>query len=87
LSSIAFLDLPQSVSDAYPAMLAVSRVSGFADLLGIPAPAMLLPPIETLRQHTTPAAAATWADDAGWHWRGLSPFPGAELMAVESVLP
>lgn len=84
-SSILFLDLPQAVPDAYPALLAASRLAGFADIVGVPAPAMLLPPIEVLTRHTTPAAAATWTDDAGWHFRGTSPFPGAELLAVEMV--
>jgi hypothetical protein len=87
VSSILFLDLPQTVPDAYPMLLPLSRLSGFADVLGIPAPAMLLPPIETLSQHVTPSASATWTDDAGWHWRSVSPFPGAELLAVEMALP
>ena len=87
VSSILFLDLTQSVPDAYSALLPLSRVSGFADLIGIPAPAMLLPPIETLSAHVTPAGSATWTDDAGWHWRNVSPFPAAEVLAAEMLLP
>jgi hypothetical protein len=35
-------------------------------------------------QHLSPAASVSWTDDAGWHLRGVSPFPGSTLLAAET---
>lgn len=85
LSSIQFMDLPKSAPDAYPMWLAVSRVSGFADLFGVQSPPMLMPPLGVLMQHVTPAGAATWSDQAGWHYRSFQPFPAATLFANDPL--
>jgi hypothetical protein len=87
MSSVTFMDLPQMVPDAYPTLLAMSRLSGFADLLGVTSPAMMLPPMETFTAHVTPAASAIWTDDAGWHWRSSGPFPAASVVMLKGLLP
>lgn len=40
-----------------------------------------IPSLEQLKPHTTLAVSATWADDAGLHYRALSPYPGAEMFS------
>jgi hypothetical protein len=86
VSSVQFMDLPKLAPAAYPGWLTISRLAGFADLQGIPVPPMLLPPLQTLTDHLTPAGAATWSDDAGWHARAFTPFPGASLLST-NVMP
>lgn len=84
VSSFNYIDLPQKVNDAYALNLLITRyVTGFADLFGIDAPAMAVPPLTDLRPHLAPSMAANWTDDAGMHFRARSPFPMAEMLATE----
>jgi prepilin-type processing-associated H-X9-DG protein len=84
-SAVAFADLAQTLPDAYATWVAVSRLSGFADVFGIPAPAMLLPPLPKLLPHMTPAGQVTWTDKDGIHMKAISPFPGATLIATDPL--
>lgn len=84
-SSVMFMDLPKLAPAAYPGWLTISRLAGFADLQGVQVPPMLLPPLQTLSEHLTPAGAITWSDDAGWHWRAATPFPGAAVISTNVV--
>ncbi len=84
-SSVQFADLERTVPVGYGTWLLVSRYIGMADLFGMKAPAMLIPPMHVLQQHLAPAGAVTWTDDAGWHMRGTSPFPGSETLATDPV--
>lgn len=84
-TAIAFMDLPRTAPDSYAMWAMISRVSGFADLLGVQSPAMLLPPMHKLMAQLTPAGSAAWVDDAGWHARAVMPFPGAQLLASEPI--
>jgi general secretion pathway protein G len=82
-NEVMFLDLQKTAPDAYASHVAVSRLTGFADLLGVDAPAMLLPPLGRLMPHLTPAGSVTWTDAEGIHVKALSPFPGATMLASD----
>jgi prepilin-type processing-associated H-X9-DG protein len=49
----------------------------------VKAPEPVIPPLDVLLPHLTPAMAASWSDDAGWHAKSVTPFPGASLIATE----
>jgi type II secretory pathway pseudopilin PulG len=36
--------------------------------------------------HLAPSVGATWVDDAGWHYRAATPFPGADLLGGEQAV-
>lgn len=85
VTSLQFTDLQATVPNGYGTWLLVSRYIGMADIFGIKSPAMLIPPMHVLQQHLTPAGAVAWTDDAGWHMRGTSPFPGSETLGTDPV--
>ncbi len=82
LRSVDFADLPKTASDVYALMLLGERAyMGFADLFGLDAPALVLPPMDRLRPILTPAGGVTWTDDAGWHLQSRGPFPESSNFA------
>jgi prepilin-type processing-associated H-X9-DG protein len=85
VTSIQFADLQATVPNGYGTWLLLSRYIGFGDIFGIKTPAMIIPPMNVLRQHLGPAGAVTWTDAAGWHMRGTSPFPGSESLATDPL--
>jgi hypothetical protein len=54
-------------------------------VIGVDTPALLLPPLGTLTQHLGVAGSVSWVDDAGWHFRAVSPFPGSVTLASETA--
>ena len=46
----------------------------------------LVSDIEKLREHLGTASSVSWTDDAGWHSKSVSPFPGSEVFATEANL-
>jgi prepilin-type processing-associated H-X9-DG protein len=44
-----------------------------------------MPPLQKLMAEMGPAAGISWSDDAGFHFRSLSPFPGADLLSMDPV--
>lgn len=84
-SSFGFLDLPESARHGgmYQQMLMVGRIGGFGDLFGVQLPEPLFPPFDFLQQHLTPAGSFAWVDDAGYHAKGISPFPASELFGQQ----
>jgi prepilin-type processing-associated H-X9-DG protein len=84
-SGFVYSDLPQTINDSYQILLVVSQsVVGLGEMAGVKAPAMVLPPLSKIRKHISPAAQFFWSDDAGWHARSSSPFPGAELLGSQA---
>ncbi len=84
VSSITWLDLPQTVDSGYQTLMVLSRTyMGLAELAGIDAPAMLIPPLSKIREHVSPAMAVSWTDEQGWHMKSVSPFPGAVILASD----
>jgi prepilin-type processing-associated H-X9-DG protein len=78
INSFAFDDLPNTVPQGYQAWLVLSRLYfGCFDLIGQPSPPLALPPLRDLLAEIEPAGAIAWSDDAGFHAKSISPFPGA----------
>ncbi len=86
-SSMEFLDLPKTAPEGYQGVLMISRLyMGMADMFGIQSPPLLLPPLDKLLPHMEPAGSFSWSDAAGWHMRGMTPFPGAEMLATQQQM-
>jgi prepilin-type processing-associated H-X9-DG protein len=80
-SGMSFENLPKTAPDGYQSMLMMSRLYlGFADMFGADSPAMLLPPLRKIMPHLSPAGSVDWSDAAGWHSKGVSPFPGSDML-------
>ena len=71
---------PQKHTEIQQALMMMSMVTASK---GVLIPPNLLPPIDVLQQHLAPAASASWVDDAGWHQRATSPFPGSRTFASQ----
>ena len=85
-TGMTFDDLPQTAPQAYGAWLMISRVAGFADLFGIKSPPILLPPLQKLVGHLSPAGSVKWVDNKGIHMRGVEPFPGSTMVASDPAI-
>ena len=85
LTGISWVNLPETVDQAYPGMIAgESLFTGLASMAtGQPMP-MLLPPLGRLRPHLEPAHSLGWIDDDGWHSTSHSPFPGATMLGPQA---
>ncbi|HEV2295217.1 MAG TPA: hypothetical protein VGR35_15295 [Tepidisphaeraceae bacterium] len=84
-SGIQFLDLPTVGPDGYSTVLATAQMGlGLADMFGVPAPAMVLPPLDKLRPHFTPSMSIARADDRAIHFHKVTPFPGADYFGTQS---
>jgi prepilin-type processing-associated H-X9-DG protein len=64
--------------------LMVSSLSRFGDMAGVESPGIVFPTMDVLMQHLAPAGSVSWTDDAGWHLRGVSPFPGSTVFAADT---
>jgi len=86
-NSVAFYDLEQVAGDGYQMLLAVSQLYlGLADMFGIETPPMVLPPLNKIRPHLSPAMSATWSDAYGWYAISVEPFPGSTLLGSSGNL-
>lgn len=80
---LSYVDLPNTAGNGYQSLLAISQFGlGMADLFNVKTPPLVLPPLSTIRPHLSPAGIAAWTDEAGLHVKCLTPFPGAEILAV-----
>lgn len=84
-NGFSFIDLQQTAPDGYALWTAISRLTGFGDMFGVPAPAMILPPLRRLMPHMAPAGAVTWTDKDGLHMKAIAPFPGATLIGTDPL--
>ena len=86
-NSLMYMDLPRLAPRGYQMVLAAQRTAlGFADMFGMQTPAIVIPPLNKIMPHLSASASATWSDDLGWHYRGVSPFPGADALGGEQAL-
>src|SRR5258705_3628654 len=84
-SSMSFINLQETIASSYATTLAISRIAlGFSDIFGVEAPPIVIPPLHKLREHLGPASAVAWSDDAGWHSKSISSFPGSEIFGTEA---
>jgi prepilin-type processing-associated H-X9-DG protein len=80
-SGIGFANLPKTAPDGYQQLLMISRLYfGGADLFGAQTPAMAIPPLRAIMPHLSPSGDVSWSDAAGWHYKGVSPFPGSDML-------
>lgn len=85
--SLSYFDLPSLAPRGYQMILALQQAAtGLLDMFGMETPAMALPPLNRITPHLSPSTASTWIDEKGWHYRGTSPFPAADLFAGEQAL-
>lgn len=84
-SAIQFVDLPKTVANGYSTWLLLMSYIKMGDLFGVPTPAIILPPLNTLAAHMTPAGSVSWSDESGWHMRSTSPFPGSTALATDPM--
>ena len=85
-SSVQFYNLPETAPDGYSDLLAISRLYlGAADIFGVNAPAMVVPPLSKILPELSPSGAVGWSDSAGYHMKTISPFLGSEATASASV--
>jgi prepilin-type processing-associated H-X9-DG protein len=85
VASVQYSDLVRTTPINYGSWVAISRLVGFGDIFGVRSPLMVMPPLQKLMAEMGPAAGISWSDDAGFHLRSLSPFPGAELFSTDPV--
>lgn len=83
ITSAIYADLSQFAPCTYGSWLTLTRMSGLADLFGIDSPLQIMPPLASIMNELSPAASISWSDNAGLHWRSLSPFPGCRLLMVD----
>ncbi|MDH3582915.1 MAG: DUF1559 domain-containing protein [Phycisphaerae bacterium] len=84
ISAFSYMDLPRTVGGSYSTNLLMTRlVAGFADMMGVDAPALMMPTLPQLRRHLAPTAQFAWSDAQGSHVQSHTPFPGALLMASD----
>jgi len=48
--------------------------------------AFTLPPLEKLKPHLGAALDVYWSDEAGWHSKGVGPFPLSNVLSPNGVL-
>jgi prepilin-type processing-associated H-X9-DG protein len=81
LTGFTFVDLRTHSDDMYQGIVLLSRLGmGIGDLFGVKSPEMVIPTFDVLKPHMTYVGSISWTDDAGFHSREISPFPGAGLM-------
>jgi prepilin-type processing-associated H-X9-DG protein len=86
ITGFEFADLPQTAQQQY---MGVGMVLGMVNMMGFSSgvmlPPNLLPPIEVIKANVAPSGGVSWVDDAGWHSRSISPFPGSFVFASEQM--
>lgn len=87
LGGMSYVELQFTAQTTYQGYVALSQaLPAVAVALGADEPAWLLPPLGAIMDHLGPAGGVSWTDDAGWHSRQSSPFPGSTLLG-RTALP
>jgi prepilin-type processing-associated H-X9-DG protein len=85
--SFNWIDMPQKLNDSYQINLVMARyMTGMADMFGVQAPPLMLPPMTKLSPHMAPALSVSWSDDDGQHYRNRSPFPMSSMFTTQQNL-
>jgi hypothetical protein len=81
-TSFSYIDMRPTAAEGYQMVLAIMRFGlGLGDLAGVKSPETVLPPLYAIIPHRSPAGAASYVDEAGWHSHSVSPFPGAQILS------
>jgi prepilin-type processing-associated H-X9-DG protein len=79
-TAVSFTDLPKTAGASYQSLLMLFRATGVGDMFGVKVPEPLLPPLSAILPHLAPSGSASWVDEAGWHHKSVSPFPGSGML-------
>jgi len=86
MSGFEFADLPLTAAAMYPALQGgIVGLGMIAAQQGIWVPGDLLPPLDRIRPHLAPGGSVSWVDATGWHSRGITPFPGSDLLSGQQA--
>ena len=83
VASFQFVDVPRLAPNTYPTWMVISHFAGIGDILGVPAPVMILPPLGKLMPYLSANGQIAWSDAVGVHVHAISSFPGSELLASD----
>jgi prepilin-type processing-associated H-X9-DG protein len=86
VEGFTFADLPRTAPEAYGSWLMITRIAGFADLFGVKSPPILLPELQKLLAHLSPAGSVKWTDAQGVHVRAVEPFPASTVVASDPAI-
>jgi prepilin-type processing-associated H-X9-DG protein len=82
-SSFRYMDLRALAPEAYAGWRSIASLDLVADVFGVDAPPALLPPLDQVMAHLSPAGQISYADAAGLHVRSITPFPGADVLSSD----
>lgn len=86
-NALAYYDLQATAGEGYQVMLLMSQLYlGLADMFGVDTPPMIIPPLNKIRPHLSPAMTATIAGDSSWHMTHVEPFPGSTMLGSSGNL-
>lgn len=84
--SVTLTDVKSTIGDGYLLAMAGSRtLLGLSDVFLAGTTEPVLPPLATLRAQAGFATSVATSDDAGFHERTRTPFPGAQTLANLSI--
>jgi prepilin-type processing-associated H-X9-DG protein len=90
-SGVTFVDLPATAGESYTGLVLLSQLfasfepptqwnASEPEEAAPDGVAKLLPPLSVILPHLAPAGGVAWSDDAGYHVRSVTPFPGAQML-------
>lgn len=83
-SAVVFVDLPRTAEGSYQNLVMLSQVgTGMLAMFGADPVPTLLPPFAKIRPLLSPVGQVAWSDDAGYHCRSVSPFPGSAMLGPQ----
>lgn len=86
-SSIVYTDLTVTAEDAYQNIVMMAQVgSGLLAMFGGDSVPTLVPSFARIQPLLSPTGQIAWSDDAGYHSRAISPFPGAVLLGPQGSM-
>lgn len=86
-SSIVYTDLPRTAKDSYQNMVMLTQMgTGFLAMFGGDNVPALLPPYARIEPLLSASGQVDWTDDAGYHSRSISPFPGSVFLGPQGSM-
>lgn len=83
-SAVVFADLPRTAEGSYQNLVMLSQMgTGMLAMFGADPVPTLLPPFAKIQPLLSPAGQVAWSDDAGYHCRSVSPFPGSAMLGPQ----
>ena len=84
VTGLSFENVPAMADQGYQSLLTfTSLFVGAGDLVGMNAPAMVIPPLSKIKPELEPDGAVSWVDDAGWHAKAICAFPGDQILGMD----